>query len=276
MLVALSQPLLGWTLAGRGPAARPQREHVCMCAAAPAAAVTFNDLVSEAQRLTDEQCAKTLLEACCEATLCTRPAAMDDAGAGFASHVSYVPDEDGSPLFPLFDTATAANLQAAPQATFLAHAPAGAVQAGSATLLGAVEPYDSAELTDFQLAAQRAHGPHGRGAGGAAVAQARADARPLLRRDPRERELGVAQRVQDGERQPARRLCGAVAAQAEFGEFARARALRRHLRRLARRRPDAVRARRRRPGARPLARPRARPHPRVRPPARPPAPPHCR
>ena len=56
-----------------------------MCAAAPAAAVTFNDLVSEAQRLTDEQCAKTLLEACCEATLCTRPAAMDDAGAGFAS-----------------------------------------------------------------------------------------------------------------------------------------------------------------------------------------------
>ena len=151
MLVALSQPLLGWTLAGRGPAARPQREHVCMCAAAPAAAVTFNDLVSEAQRLTDEQCAKTLLEACCEATLCTRPAAMDDAGAGFASHVSYVPDEDGSPLFPLFDTATAANLQAAPQATFLAHAPAGAVQAGSATLLGAVEPYDSAELTDFQL-----------------------------------------------------------------------------------------------------------------------------
>ena len=151
MLVVALEPLLGWTLAGRGPAARPQREHVCMCAAAPAAAVTFNDLVSEAQRLTDEQCAKTLLEACCEATLCTRPAAMDDAGAGFASHVSYVPDEDGSPLFPLFDTATAANLQAAPQATFLAHAPAGAVQAGSATLLGAVEPYDSAELTDFQL-----------------------------------------------------------------------------------------------------------------------------
>ena len=32
MLVALSQPLLGWTLAGRGPAARPQRPDILVVA----------------------------------------------------------------------------------------------------------------------------------------------------------------------------------------------------------------------------------------------------
>ena len=46
---------------------------------------------------------------------------QEAGGAGFLSHVSYVSDDDGCPLFPLTDSQAASNLRDADAATFLAH-----------------------------------------------------------------------------------------------------------------------------------------------------------
>jgi len=109
----------------------------------PTMKTPWADIAPDASRLSDASGAKTVLTLCTGGTLGT---AMQEAGgAGFLSHVSYVSDDDGCPLFPLSDSQAASNLRDADAATFLAH------DTASVALLGNVQSYDASELTPYQL-----------------------------------------------------------------------------------------------------------------------------
>lgn len=109
----------------------------------PTMKTPWADVAPDATRLSDASSAKTVLTLCTGGTLGT---AMQEAGgAGFLSHVTYVSDEDGCPLFPLADSQAASNLRDADAATFLAH------DTASVALLGNVQSYDVSELTPYQL-----------------------------------------------------------------------------------------------------------------------------
>lgn len=123
-----------------------------MCAAPTLTAWADVLPISEAQRLTDAAAAKTVLTVCGEGTLCSRMPLAETEGVGFTSHVNFVLDDDGLPVFPLADSQAAANLRATAEGdgsspvSFFAHASSSGV-----TLLGRAEAYDMTQLDGYRL-----------------------------------------------------------------------------------------------------------------------------